>query len=677
MSPAVAIERPAEVEQGQAEHGVLRALVELVVLRCRHRIAWLEQRPNETRTPDLDSLDHERAFYTAQQGGTIRARIDALETQLVATENPVKSLAQSFNLSQAEFHLLLACLAVELEPALGDLYARLNGHPERRYVTMAMVARIFEHGHSLPLSGSGPLMTWGLVHVVESGPGLASPVVAEPQVLACMRERLSLDRELVGVAELVEAREPLESWPLSVALARIERSFGVEQPLRIIVVGPPRGGRRSFAATLVQRLGGKALAVDTEEIEDERWIEQYVRVVRLGHMAGLIPVWHGNRIDRRWPLQVPPGPLQIIVCEDPRSIRALRGTVDHIIPMPSSEIDERLASWRSLVPGCATWPSGSVERLAARHRLAIGDIADVGRRMPTDLEEAGLMAREQTRGRLGELGFLLDCPFDWGDLVLRDELRDSLEEFVFEARERVRFWEDRGAKRLFPRGTGLVGLMAGPPGTGKTMAAQVVAADLELDLFRINLSTVISKYIGETAKNLDKIFSRASRMNAVLLFDEADALFAKRTEVKDSHDRHANTDTNYLLQLLEDYQGLALLATNKKNNIDPAFTRRIRYVFEFRRPDAPQRRTIWRRILNELLGADVLRGLESTIAVLAEVVEISGAQIKNAVLASVFVARRRRRPVGIEELMRGIDRELNKEGRGLSDRERERLRRHA
>jgi SpoVK/Ycf46/Vps4 family AAA+-type ATPase len=196
-------------------------------------------------------------------------------------------------------------------------------------------------------------------------------------------------------------------------------------------------------------------------------------------------------------------------------------------------------------------------------------------------------------------------------------------------------------------------------------------------LFRINLAAVVSKYIGETAKNLDKIFSRATRMNAVLLFDEADALFSKRTDVKDSHDRYANTDTNYLLQLLEDYQGLALLATNKKNNIDPAFVRRIRYVFEFRRPDVAQRRTIWRRVLGELLGADLLRGLETTIAVLAEVVELSGAQIKNAVLAAVFVARRRRRAVGVEELLRGIDRELGKEGRGLSDRERERLRRHA
>src|SRR5690606_11006597 len=225
-------------------------------------------------------------------------------------------------------------------------------------------------------------------------------------------------------------------------------------------------------------------------------------------------------------------------------------------------------------------------------------------------------AREQTRGRLGELGQLLDCPFDWDDLVLADKLRETLEDFTFEASERAVFWEAPEPRRLFPRGTGLVALLTGPPGTGKTMAAQVIAAQLELDLFRINLATVISKYIGETAKNLDRIFSRAARMNAVLLFDEADALFSKRTEVKDSHDRYANTDTNYLLQLLEDYQGIALLASNKKNNIDPAFIRRIRYVLDFQRPDADQRRTVWRRVLGELLGTEALRPLEPAVAVL-------------------------------------------------------------
>lgn len=676
MSPVVAFGRALEVERERAEHPALQTLVELLVLRCRRRIAWLEQLPHDARALGMDSPERERSFY-ANQGGAIRAQIDALESRLVEIDSPIGGLARTFGLSLAEFHLLLACVGLELEPALGDLYARLNGHPDRRHVTGSMVARLFEHGHSLPCTSSCPLMTWGLIQTVNLGPGWASPVVADPQVIACMRDRLSLDGELIGVSELIDAHEPLGSWPLASVLARIERSLSVKQPMRIILVGPPHAGRRSFAACIAQRLGVGALAVDTEEIDDERWTEQYVRVVRLGHMAGLVPVWYGSRLDRRWPRQASPGPLQIVACEDPRSIRPLHGAVDHPVFMPSPDLDERLASWKSLVPTSASWPVGSVERLAARHRLAIGDIAEIGRRMPADLDEATLMARQQTRGHLGELGTLLDCPFDWNDLVVTTELRDSLEEFAFEAAERVRFWEGRGVKRLFPRGTGLVGLLAGPPGTGKTMAAQVLAADLELDLFRINLAAVVSKYIGETAKNLDKIFSRAARMNAVLLFDEADALFSKRTDVKDSHDRYANTDTNYLLQLLEDYQGVALLASNKKNNIDAAFIRRIRYVFEFRRPDVAQRRTIWRRILGEMLGPELLRGLESTIVVLAEVVELSGAQIKNAVLAAVFAARRLRRSVGIEEIMRGIGRELSKEGRGLSDRERERLRRHA
>lgn len=676
MNTVIEIERSRVAEREPTEHPALQLLVELLALRCRRRIAWLEQLPRDARALGMDSPDRESAFHSTH-AQTLTAQIDGIEGRLAQTDNPLGRIAHIFGLRPAEFHLLLACLALELEPSLGDLYARLNGHPDRRYVTAPMVARLFEHGHSLPCNIGGSLAAWGLVQIANLGPGTPPAIVADPQVLACMRDRLSIDAELLGVCEVLQARDPLGSWPVAAALERIERSFAAEQPLRIIVVGPPRVGRRNFAACVARRLGTRALAVDTEEIDDEHWAEQYVRVIRLGHMAGLIPVWHGNRLDRRWPRHVTSGPLQIITCEDPRPIRPLADTVDHVLVMPGPDVDERLASWKSLVPVCASWPAQGVERLAIRHRLGVGDIAEIGRRAPADLEEATLMARQQTRGLLGELGALLDCPFEWTDLVVASDLRDSLEDFAFEAGERVRFWEAREAKRLFPRGTGLVGLLAGPPGTGKTMAAQVVAADLELDLFRINLASVVSKYIGETAKNLDKIFARAARMNAVLLFDEADALFSKRTEVKDSHDRYANADTNYLLQLLEDYQGVALLATNKKNNIDPAFVRRIRYVFEFRRPDAGHRRAIWRRVLGELLGADPLRGLEATIEVLAEVVELSGAQIKNAVLASVFVARRRHRPVGVEELMRGIDRELNKEGRGLSDRERVRLRRHA
>jgi SpoVK/Ycf46/Vps4 family AAA+-type ATPase len=188
---------------------------------------------------------------------------------------------------------------------------------------------------------------------------------------------------------------------------------------------------------------------------------------------------------------------------------------------------------------------------------------------------------------------------------------------------------------------------------------------------------VVSKYIGETAKHLAQIFTRVARMNAVLLFDEADALFSRRTEIKDSLDRYANADTSYLLQLLEEYSGIVILASNKKQNIDPAFIRRVRYVFEFPRPDRPERQRIWRQVIGELAGHETLTRLDGPIETLAANVEMSGAQIKNAVLASLFVARHGREPLAMPHLLRGIERELSKEGRSLETRARERLVRDA
>jgi SpoVK/Ycf46/Vps4 family AAA+-type ATPase len=166
-------------------------------------------------------------------------------------------------------------------------------------------------------------------------------------------------------------------------------------------------------------------------------------------------------------------------------------------------------------------------------------------------------------------------------------------------------------------------------------------------------------------------------MNAILFFDEADALFSKRTEVRDSNDRHANADTSYLLQLLEEYRGVIILASNKKQNIDPAFIRRMRYVFDFPRPDQAERRRIWRQVIGELTGDETLNRLAATIEALASTIEISGAQIKNASLASIFIARRSRLPLAMTHLLSGVERELNKEGRSLGARERERLARDA
>jgi SpoVK/Ycf46/Vps4 family AAA+-type ATPase len=198
--------------------------------------------------------------------------------------------------------------------------------------------------------------------------------------------------------------------------------------------------------------------------------------------------------------------------------------------------------------------------------------------------------RASSRNQFGQFAQLLECPFRWDDLVVGDGLRAMLEDLVLEASERAEVWKRSKARRPSPQGRGLLALFTGPSGTGKTMAAQVVAARLGSDLLRIDRSNVISKYIGETEKNLRKLFDAAERGGAILFFDEADALFGKRTVIKDAHDRFSNIDTGYLLQAIENYRGVVLLASNKKGSIDPALIRRIRYVMEVPKPGARQPR---------------------------------------------------------------------------------------
>jgi SpoVK/Ycf46/Vps4 family AAA+-type ATPase len=256
-------------------------------------------------------------------------------------------------------------------------------------------------------------------------------------------------------------------------------------------------------------------------------------------------------------------------------------------------------------------------------------------------------------------------------------LREALEDIVFEAKHRAVVWEDPEAHRLFPQGQGLIALLSGPPGTGKTMAAQVIAATLGYDLFRVDLAGVISKWVGETSQNFERILTRAADMHAIILFDECDAIFSKRTsEVHDAQDKFANTDAAYLLQAMESYPGIAFLATNQKGNIDPAFIRRLRYLLEFSKPDATQRLDIWRRIVVGLGGEGRRDVLDASLRLLADSVEVTGAQIKFATLGAIFAARRDSSPMELRHLVRGLERELAKEGRALGSRERERIMSH-
>ena len=662
-----------------------------VRLRAQRRAAWLTHlwdgagsRAQSAWDPNLEACLDDRdapALETAWYEGSeaVRSLNEALAQVELALAGDsgarLRQLGSLFGLSEPEIDLLQACLAPAIDPTLGPVYGYLQHSPARSYATEPLAARLFGYGHRSLWNPGSQLALWKLVLSAEAPPGEPWPLTVDPLVIDWLRGEWRRDSELLDLLHLVESRTPLESWPVEATARLIQRAVERGSAIRVVLAGPPASGRRTFAAAVAARFGIQALSIDVSEVTDSAWPDVYVRGERLAVMGGAALVWHGSRLDRRWPNTVAPVPIQFVVCDVDQVVSPWRLVIDHRVDLQAPTLHERRRLWKSSIPESAAWAAPDFENLIGRYRLNIGDIILVGRHAPASAREAAAYARELTRQRLGELGRLLDCPFTWDDLVVPGRLREGLADFTFEARDRVAFWESASAQRLFPRGKGLVALFSGSPGTGKTMAAQVIAADLELDLFRIDLAGVVSKYIGATAKHLGQIFSRAARMNAVLLFDEADALFSKRTEVKDSHDRYANADTSYLLQLLEEYRGIVILATNKKQNIDTAFIRRVRYVFDFPRPDAAERRRIWRQVIGELSSGETVKRLEATIDALASSVELSGAQIKNAVLASIFVSRRSREPLTMEHLLRGIERELAKEGRALATRERERLRR--
>jgi DNA polymerase III delta prime subunit len=638
--------------------------VELVLARVHLHVglrsAWL-QHLEETRSAaavvELDSPRDEALWGQRQpEIATTRERVAAIERALVEhADGRFARISAAFGLSPIELDLLQLLFAAAIEPRLAELLARLD--VERRgAVTAPLAGRLFGHGRAAVLTTDSPLHTWELVH-------------ADREVLSCdpfVRDWLQgaarVDGRIAACLRPIAVRPPLRDWPLAEVTDAIQRSFAQGGNVRAIFSGPPGVGRRTLAANVLAELGAQPFAVDASAISEAEWPRFFMLCQRFAVLAGAGLVWVGNSVDRPWPTHVSTTRLQVIACREGEAIPRTPDAVDHRFELHAPGVDESLALWRRLVPDSAAWP---IERLVAAHRLTVGEIVEVARHAPASVEAAETVARELGRGRLGELAHYLPSPFGWDDLVVPDGLRRLLQAFVFEATDRAAFWDSGRAQRLFPRGTGLVALMTGPPGTGKTMTAQVVARELGLDLHRIDLATVVSKYIGETAKNLRRIFQRAARLHAVLLFDEADAMFARRTELRDSHDRHANADTNYLLQLLEEYRGVALLASNRRNNIDPAFVRRVRYVLTFARPDVAQRIEIWRRVVGELFP-DAGPAVTGALPRLGTALALSGAEIKNAALAAAFCARQRRAPVALDDLLVGIDRELAKEGKGLS-----------
>ncbi|SHN40839.1 ATP-binding protein [Chitinophaga sp. CF418] len=661
-------------------------VLQRVRLYARKRIGWLRKIWQETA--DNSSNNAEFTYHTEVDGYLSNADTPAAESAWQASEPLVQVWEQALTdvevamatqpssrlnmladiccLTTAEMDVLQACLAIAIEPNLGRVYAYLQDHSARGYVTMELVARLFGHGRCLPLSAASPLKVWGLIIERETGRG-------EPPLLECdafIKNWLlgldALDETLTGIARLQPYQAPLSAWPVKETIQFIDNITGTAQPVRIIIAGAEGSGRRSFAACVCRQLGLELLTIDAGRIPESSWQQVFMYAQRQAFLDGYALAWYGSVMQERyWPPHIPVCSIQFVIAEVDEFLQPAENMVDHRIELPPVLPDECKLLWLRLIPAAATWPQQELTDMIHRRRSTIGQIVTVAAKNVNSVAAASEELNASFRGRLGNLAQHVSGSFDWNDLVVPPWLQHNLEDFTFEAGERVLLWERPEVQRLFPRGKGLVALFTGSPGTGKTMAAQVVATALQLDLFRIDLSSIVSKYIGETSKNIERILNRAERMDVVLLFDEADALFGKRTDIKDAHDRFANTDTNYLLQAIEQYPGIAILATNKKANIDTGFTRRLRYVLEFPKPDVQMRLQLWRKLIAALAGTAHAALLDKDLENLAEALEITGAQIKSAILSAMFIARRENTPVTMQHLLRGIERELIKEGRGL------------
>jgi len=277
------------------------------------------------------------------------------------------------------------------------------------------------------------------------------------------------------------------------------------------------------------------------------------------------------------------------------------------------------------------------------------------------LESADLYAacRLQSNQKLTALAQKITPRYTWSDIVLPAGRLEQLREICNSMRHRPRVYEEWGFDRKLSLGKGLNVLFAGPPGTGKTMAAEVLAGDLGLDLYKIDISAMVSKYIGETEKNLSRIFAEGRSSNAILFFDEADAIFGKRTEVRDAHDRYANIEVSYLLQRMEEYEGMVILATNLRNNMDDAFVRRIQFMIELPFPSEADRRRIW----DGIWPAGLPRGADLDLDFMARRFEIPGGNIKNIALAAAFLAATDGGTVTMDHLIRATQREYQKMGK--------------
>jgi AAA+ superfamily predicted ATPase len=620
-----------------------------------------------------DILDHKLSGQTSST--------PTLDPSHLSPPCVLEQLCHIFNLSPFERDLILLCAGMEIHSHWRDLLSQIQGNAQLAYPTFSLALKILPHPHWQGLTPAGALRRWKLIEV---GSGLHlthSPLRIDERILHYLwgiqyvdERLLPMVMPLAPVEQLVPSYELIVEEVAQSWLTAQNRNFPVIQ-----LCGEDSASKQAIAQKAALKAGlflhgisGELIPTDINQIHLFTCL--WERECVLSNSGILL---NCDRHEQNDPIkeQMISNLIEslncplIITTRERRPLRQ-RPLITFDIHTPSRH--EQRLMWQYNLGQKSEQLNGSIDQLVSQFNLSppaiqsacvkVNSLDSHWQEITTEDQASSdylhhqlwELCRKQARPRLDELAQQIEASADWDDLILPEKEKDILKEILIHVQYKSTVYDQWGFADKSKRGLGISALFAGQSGTGKTMAAEVLAHTLKLDVYRIDLSSVVSKYIGETEKNLSKVFDAAEGGGVILLFDEADSLFGKRSDVKDSHDRYANMEVSYLLQRMEAYQGLAILTTNLKDSIDQAFLRRIRFVVQFPFPDHHQRAEIWRRVFPQKtptmgLDYDKLSSLH-----------VSGGNIRNIAMNAAFLATASQEAVMMKHILQAAKSEYLK-----------------